>query len=248
MEVHVVRPSEIHGRTVILGGVEARHVVKVLRHGVGDPLLLTDGAGRYLHTVIERAGAHEVKATIEREVIDPRETGAPWSTLGLALLKGDHFELAIEKATELGVHRIVPVLAQHCVVKWKEDGAERKIERWQRVAESAMKQSGRSWCPQVTAPMTLDALIGSLSPETMVVVGDEEESGRSVHELQMAPRGAHLALVGPEGAFSAQEKQWLADHGVIAVSLGPYRLRAETAAIALLAALYKERKYERVDP
>src|SRR5690606_3458478 len=128
----------------------------VLRHGAGDPLLLTDGRGRYLHTVIERASTTEVKAAIEREVTDPREQGAPWSTLGLSLLKGDHFEVAIEKATELGVHRVVPILAQHCVVKWKEDGADRKVERWQRIAESAMKQSGRSWCPEVTAPMTLD--------------------------------------------------------------------------------------------
>lgn len=247
MEVHLVRPTEIHGRTVLLGGAEARHVVKVLRHGPGDALRLTDGTGRYLHAVIDRASASEVKADIQSEELDPRETGAPWSTLGLALLKGDHFDLALEKATELGVHRVVPVLAQHCVVKWKQEGGERKIERWQRVVESAMKQSGRSWCPEVTAPCRLDDAVTRYGEHATVIVADEQEQARSVYDLPLPARSPHLALIGPEGAFSASEKEWLAEHGAVVVSLGPFRLRSETAAMALMAALHKGRTHERID-
>ena len=247
MEVHLVRPSEIHGRTVLLGGAEARHVAKVLRHGPGDELCLTDGTGRYLYAVIERVAPSEIKAEIVREQRDPRESGAPWSTLGIALLKGDHFDLALEKVTELGVHRIVPVLAQHCVVKWKQEGGERKVERWQRVVESAMKQSGRSWCPEVTAPRKLEELVESVGESTTVIVADEQEVARSVYDLPLPAGRSHLALIGPEGAFSPREKEWLAARGAVAVSLGPFRLRAETAAIALMAALHKGRTHERLD-
>lgn len=247
MEVHLVRPAEIHGRTVLLGGAEARHVSKVLRHGPGDELRLTDGTGRYLLATIERASASEVKAEIHTEEQDPRESHAPWSTLGLALLKGDHFDLALEKATELGVHHIVPLLAQHCVVKWKPEGSERKVERWQRVVESAMKQSGRSWCPRVSAPLTLEEALAQHGREATVIVADEQETARSVYDLSLSAGQPHFALIGPEGAFSAREKEHLAAQGALAVSLGPFRLRSETAAIALMAALHKGRRHERID-
>lgn len=233
MQLHRVLPEEIHDRTVFVKGPEAKHIVKVLRRGVGDELLLTDGEGRFLHTRIDRCSGAEIHAEIERVEEDPRELGAPWSTLAVALLKGDHFDLALEKGTELGVHRFVPLLADHCVVKWK--GGEKKLGRWRRVVESAMKQSGRSWCPEVTAPMTPLEAIEAYGPGARVVVADEVDPGvRAETILASTP---HLGMVGPEGAFSASEKKALADAGAEAVSLGPFRLRSETAAIVLAAVL-----------
>ena len=85
--------------------------------------------------------------------------------LGLALLKGDHFDLALEKCVELGVHRVIPLRADHCVVKWKESAAAKKLARWRRVAESAMKQSGRSWLCEIPAPLAPLEAVGSFREE-----------------------------------------------------------------------------------
>lgn len=236
MQLQFVEPTMIHGSSILLEGPEARHVTKVLRRRVGDPLVCTDGTGRFLHATIDRIDGGKVHAPIERTEADPREDGAPWSTIGLALLKGDHFEIALEKMVEVGVHRVVPLLARHNVVKWKNAGGERKIDRWQRIADSATKQSGRSWRVEVTAPRTLEELVAHADGATLVV-GDEVETAHTVADLGLAAGTPHVGLVGPEGGFSDDEKSFLRDHGAHAVTLGPFRLRAETAAIVLAATL-----------
>ena len=241
MEVHFVEESAIHGASLYVEGPEARHIVKVLRHAAGDALRFTDGRGRFLDAVIDRCEPSAVHAQITATQIDPREAGAPWSTLGLALLKGDHFELAIEKAVELGVHRIVPLVVDHCVVKLKDRSAARKLDRWQRIADSAMKQSGRSWRPSITDPLSLEDAVLQYGRDAALIVADETED--SNHESGLRPGEPHFGLVGPEGAFSAREKQWLQEQGARTLSLGPFRLRAETAAIALVATLNRGRSH-----
>lgn len=241
MEVHFVEASEIHGRTLFVQGGEARHIVKVLRHSPGDELLFTDGTGRYLEAVIDRCEPGAVHAEITATRPDPREEGAPWSTLGLGLLKGDHFEIAVEKAVELGVHRIVPLQADHCVVKLKDRVVAKKLERWQRIADSAMKQSGRSWRCEILRPLPVAEAVLQYGQNTTVIVADEAETGVCDHGLK--PGQPHFGLVGPEGAFSTREKDWLQEQGVRRLSLGPFRLRAETAAITLVAALNQGRTH-----
>lgn len=245
MQLQFVEPRQIHGSSILLEGSEAQHVVKVLRHRVGDTIVCTDGTGRFLHAEIDRVeGRKLVHAKIVRAERDPREEGAPWSTVGLALLKGDHFEVALEKMVELGVHRVVPLIAAHNVVKWKPDGAGRRIERWQRIADSATKQSGRSWRVEVTAPRTLADAVEDHGAGATVIVADEVEEETRVAGLGLEDRAPHLALVGPEGGFSDDEKNWLREHGARAITLGPFRLRAETAAIVLAAALNEGRGHE----
>ena len=242
MQLQFVEPRQIHGSSILLEGSEAQHVVKVLRHRVGDTIVCTDGTGRFLHAEIDRVeGRKLLHAKIVRTERDPREEGAPWSTVGLALLKGDHFELALEKMVEVGVHRVVPLIARHNVVKWKPSGAARKIERWQRIADAATKQSGRSWRVEVTAPRTLDEALG-IDDGATVVVADETETQQTVAALSLEPGRPHLGLVGPEGGFSEDERAFLAEHGARTVTLGPFRLRAETAAIVLATALNEGRR------
>jgi len=241
VEVHFVEGSEIHGRTLFVQGGEARHIVKVLRHSPGDELRFTDGTGRYLDATIDRCEPGAVHAEITAIRPDSREDGAPWSTLGLALLKGDHFEIAVEKAVELGVHRIVPLLADHCVVKPKDRVVAKKLERWQRIADSAMKQSGRSWRCAILEPSPVVEAVLQYGEDATVIVADETETG--IHDHGLRPGQPHLGLVGPEGAFSSREKDWLQEHGAQRLSLGPFRLRAETAAIALAAALNRGRTH-----
>lgn len=240
VEVHALSGQDPNASSIFLEGSEARHIVKVLRHGVGDEIRFSDGRGGFLLARIDRASAKELHAEVLRRESDPRESGAPWSVLGLALLKGDHFEMALEKCTELGVHRIVPLLADHCVVKWKPSAGRRKLERWGRVAESAMKQSGRSWRPEVAEPRSVADAVEDFRAEfgeaARVVVADEAD-GVARRAGSTEPRRPCLGLVGPEGAFSEAEKETLRRLEAEAVSLGPYRLRSETAAIALVAAL-----------
>ena len=241
MEVHFVEASEIHGQTLFIQGPEARHIVKVLRHSPGDQLLFTDGTGRYLEATIDRCEPASVHAEITSIHSDPREEGAPWSTLGLALLKGDHFEIAVEKAVELGVHRIVPLLADHCIVKLKDRVVTKKLERWQRIADSAMKQSGRSWRCAILRPLPVVEAVSQYGEGAAVIVADETETG--IHEHGLKPGQPHFGLVGPEGAFSSRENDWLQEYGARRLSLGPFRLRAETAAITLAAALNQGRTH-----
>ena len=241
MEIHFVHPDSVHGRTLYIEGGEARHIVKVLRHGPGDALVFTDGTGRFLDARIDRCDVSSVHADITGTRPDPREESAPWSTLGLALLKGVHFEMAVEKCVELGVHRFVPLIADHCVVKLKDRSASKKLERWQRIADSAMKQSGRSWRCEILPPATVEDAVRLYGQDAAVIVAEETETG--IHDAGVEPGRPHLGLVGPEGAFSEREKEWLQEHGAGSLSLGPFRLRAETAAITLAATLNRGRSH-----
>lgn len=236
MQVQYAPPGSRHGESIYLEGAEAKHVLKVRRLGPGDQVTFTDGGGRFLHARIDRCGTSDLHAIVERTEDDPRESDAPTATLALALLKGDHFELALEKVVELGVHRILPILAERCVVRWKPSQGERKLERWRRIAESAMKQSCRSWLPHVLEPCPVAEIVDR-AEGTFVVVADEGERERTVADLALAEGQPYLGVVGPEGAFSPREKAELAERGAHAVRLSPFRLRSETAAIVLMAAL-----------
>lgn len=237
MQVHLVPPSAITGKTLFLDGAEAKHILKVRRLGVGDAITFTDGTGRLLDAVIDRCTPSELHAVVEEIREDPREAQAPWCTLAIALLKGDHFELALEKAVELGTHRIVPLLAHRCVVKLKPNQVEKRLVRWRRIADAAMKQSGRAWRPEVTEPRTVEQLIQHAGDATLIV-GDEEETARTLGSLAWRRPSPVIAVVGPEGALTPEEKQALADAGGHGIRLSAYTLRAETAAVALVSALH----------
>lgn len=237
MQVQLLPPGARSSGAIYLEGPEAHHIVGVLRHRAGDLIVFADGRGRFVHARIDRCSARAVHAIVEGTQDDPREAHAPWLTLALALLKGDHFDLAVEKAVELGVHRIVPLRTERCVVRLDEQSGNSRQQRWQRIAQSAMKQAGRSWLPQVEAAMSLAELSQQFPAPAVWIVGDEEERTGRVAPL-LAPASTHLqvvALIGPEGGLSPAEKQHLAQQGAHAVTLCGFRLRAETAAIALLS-------------
>lgn len=237
MDLHYLPPEARHGKGILLEGEEAHHILRVRRHSPGDEILFTDGEGRFLHAEIDRVEGSTLHARLLRTERDPREEARPRLTLALALLKGDHFELALEKCVELGVHRIVPVLADHCVVKWKPASAERRLARWRRIATAAMKQSGRTLLPEISEPRRIDELVDGSPEELRWIVGDEREERRKVGDLELDARAPRLALVGPEGGLSERERELLAAHGASSVTLSPFRLRAETAAVVLVAAL-----------
>jgi len=239
MQVHALPKDALHGKSIFLKGPEAKHIVRVLRHGPGDEIVFSDGEGRLVHAVLDRVQGTELHAEVSRIEDDPREAGAPRGTLALSLLKGDHFELALEKCVELGIHRIQPLLANHSVVKWK--GNPKKLDRWRRIAESAMKQAGRSWLPEVREPVSVQQLLESLPSGKRLIVADETERENSVMELKTSLADGYVACVGPEGAFDDTERAALAAANAEVVSLSSFVLRAETAAVVLIAALEDHR-------
>jgi len=158
-----------------------------------------------------------------------RERGEPPAPLALALavLHTHAFDWAVEKATELGVTRIQPLLTAR--VQGRDHG--RRVSRWQRVAEAAVAQCGRSRVPEVLPPRPLSEALGTL--QGLLVVADFEGGG--LEAWPGIPSEGVAVFVGPEGGFTGQERQALAEAGALGLYLGPRTLRAETAAVAALA-------------
>src|SRR6185369_12214225 len=143
------------GRLAKLSAEEARHLRNVLRLDVGDEIFLFDGDGKEFQCRVQRVGRDSAEVSVINQA-DPAEPESSLDlTLAIALLKGEKFDLVIQKATELGVTRIIPVMTARADVRIKSDGdAERKITRWERIAMEATKQSGRARLMKIEMPMS----------------------------------------------------------------------------------------------
>jgi len=227
--------DEVRGNTAALVGDHAVHLVRVLRAEIGQEFDIATGAEVRLGTItcisddrVEFAlgVAREVKAT-------------PKITLALAIFKFDRMEWAIEKCTEIGVARFVPVIARRSDAHLGTAAAKRR-ERWQRIVRQASEQSRRAAPPEISPPVKLTEL-GDILPEgamTRVVLAESsvesDEKSRLAEVLQSCPTEVALA-VGPEGGWADEELVWFREAGWVAASLGPTILRAETAAIVATA-------------
>jgi 16S rRNA (uracil1498-N3)-methyltransferase len=228
--------------TAMLVGAQAEHLIRVLRTQPGVEADVVAG-GRVFHSVVAAivdgggSGAAEVRFNLLAEV--EAEPAMP-VTLVISTIKFDHMEWAIEKATELGVATIVPVIARR-TDKHLAQAAMKRVERWRRIAHEASQQSRRSDVPAVADPMKLEDRVKAASNSQRVVLAEQERSttlrgfldevlsgsGNEMPELELA--------IGPEGGWAPDEKALFDANGWRAVSLGARILRAETAAIAALA-------------
>lgn len=222
-----------------LRGAEHHYLSHVLRLGPGAQLLLLDGSGR--QALASVAGSSE--GGLELDLLSIDETGAhggPEVTLLLGLLKGDRHDFAIQKATELGVRRIVSVVCRRSVPALGSERAERRQIRWQRVVQSAAQQCRRPDLPEVTAPLSfseaLSAVPGGLRLMLYEGVAPPLRSLLPDADANAAAQPIAL-LVGPEGGFEDAEVAEATEAGFQPCSLGPRVLRAETAALAGLALL-----------
>jgi 16S rRNA (uracil1498-N3)-methyltransferase len=228
------------GDTVALDRDESHHLSTVLRGGRETILNLVDGRGHRLTAVPAGRDGKRLLVRVETVTEDAAETGAPRLLLAVAVVKGRRFEWALEKAVELGVHRILPLRCRHGVI---DPGAGRR-DRWATVMKSAVKQCGRSWLPALDAPCDVAGALAAATGGTLLFGAApwETPTGGAVpwqSLLPDAPRPLppHLGFfVGPEGGWSDAE---LAELGraARAVSLGPHVLRAETAAAAGLTVM-----------
>lgn len=216
-----------HSR-VTLPESAARHLIRVLRLKSGAALVLFDGSGERFDAVL---GSND-GARLSVEVGESLGTDTPPRvpiTLVQAVARADSMDLIVQKATELGVQQIVPVITQRSVVRLDEERGKKRRRHWQAVAVSACEQCGRNLLPKIEAPRSLDAYLDNAESGLRVVFDQTTET--PLNELPV-PSDALTLLVGPEGGLTAEEVEAASRKGFGRASLGPRILRAETAAIA----------------
>ena len=215
-----------------ISGEDARHLTRVLRVETGQRYELSDNRNVYLAEVETARKEHVVFRTLE--TMPPEEPDVR-ITLCASLIKFDHFEWMIEKATELGVAEIVPVECTRSE-RGLERAASKRLERWRKIAVEASQQSRRASLPKIYEPIELTQVLAR--PADCRFVLDEERGGTPLSSAlpsQRASSDAVAVLVGPEGGWTETERAGFAAAGWTRVTLGPLILRAETAAIAALA-------------
>jgi 16S rRNA (uracil1498-N3)-methyltransferase len=218
------------GSIVELPPATASHLAKVLRARTGDQLILFSGDGREYLGAVETVRGARVTASIGRGSAVDRESPLA-VTLVQCVPRGDRMDFIVQKATELGVTRIVPVLSRRSVVRLDGSQAESKAVHWRAVALNACEQCGRNRLPRVDAPVALiEYLGGSEATSPRLVL--EQDTG-SVDAMPALATAVEIAI-GPEGGFAAEELEAFRIAGFMRVGLGPRILRTETAAIAAL--------------
>ena len=243
MSIFYVKNEQINGdKAVILGG-DVKHIRDVLRYNVSDTLDICDDDGiRYLAKI---AGFD--KETVFLDVLEKSDFTTEPSinvTLFQGMPKADKLELIIQKTTELGVNTVVPVVTERTVVKFDEKDINKKVERWNKIAQEAGKQSGRQKIPVVEKPIKLKNLIENISKYDILLLPYECEKEMTLKSVlrNLKEKCKSVAIfIGPEGGFSEEEVSLLGKlENVKTVTLGPRILRTETAGIATVAMVLYE--------
>ena len=208
------------------------HHLRVARVVAGEQVEVFDGRGRAWLASVETVD--ETGAVLRLGDERRGATGRPVILLQ-GLPKGDKLEFVLQKATELGVTAVWPVLTERSVSRPKPEALGTRHARWQRIVEEAARQSGRTEVPEVMALRPLEEAVRALGPGKRLLILDEEERGDRLGAA--AGDGAVALLVGPEGGLSRDEVRALREVGGVPVSLGPLVLRTETAGLAALAVL-----------
>ncbi len=222
-----------------LGPDEARHAHDVLRLEAGDEIFVFDGEGQEYRCLIAELTSHSAALNV-LENVQPASPESPLDlTLAVALLKGEKFDLVVQKATELGVTRLTPLTTARADVRIREPGdARKKADRWARIAFESAKQCGRAQLMLVDPPMNLDEFFRSITDVQLKLTytardGDPQEDLAKI-ELK---KGCIVAMIGPEGGWTDDELKQATANDCKIVTIGGRILRAETAAIAVATLL-----------
>lgn len=239
MKRFFVEPSQIAEDQIQIRGSDVNHIRNVLRMKVGDTLWISDQEGKEYNCYIEQMEEEIIFLRIAY-VQEPQFELPSRIILFQALPKGDKMEWIIQKAVELGVWEIVPMSTSRCVVKLDEKKAEKKVQRWQQIAESAAKQSKRMKIPEIHSVCTYkEALNYAQKCEAKLIpyemAKDMRKTGKLLREIQA---GQSVAIfIGPEGGFAQEEVQEAMKSGFSPITLGKRILRTETAGMVLLSVL-----------
>lgn len=234
IRIHVDQPL-VTGGELDLPAQAGEHLARVLRLGEGAPVVLFNGDGGDYAAILVHVGKRVVRARIEGMQAVSNESPLAL-TLAQGVARGEKMDLIVQKATELGVARIVPLLTERSEVRLDPARAEKRLMHWRAVAASACEQSGRARLPQILPAQPLDGWLAELPRGGALRLALLPEGSRSLRSLVFAPAGG-LLVVGPEGGLGERDVGSLHAAGFSGLALGPRILRTETAGLAALAAL-----------
>ena len=234
-----VEPNQIGEESIVIVGKDVNHIKNVLRMKIGETILISDGSDKEYICSVEKIADDEITAKIED--INGKTRELPIKvTLFQALPKGDKMETIIQKMVELGAYQIVPMSTKRCVVKLDAKKAANKVKRWNAIAESAAKQSGRMMIPQVHSVLTMkEAFAYAKGFEVNLIPYELAEGMKETRAiLELVKPGMRVGIfIGPEGGFDVEEVESAMAEGIHPITLGRRILRTETAGMTMLSIL-----------
>ncbi len=235
-------PEACRGDILTLSGPEGHHAAEVLRLEVGDAATVLDGLGGVYECRVAARERRSVRLNVTQRHSHPLPSSR--ITLVQSVTKTRSMEWIVQKATELGVQRLLPVLTERSVPQWTDDERVRKSERWREIAIESVKQCGTPWLPRIELPVPFASALATATPPELAWVASLHPGAQHPRVSIQAFRGEHgrppvevAAWIGPEGDFTPDEVAALCARGTVPVTLGPLVLRAETAAVYCLAVL-----------
>ena len=232
------KPDQAKAGVVTLDEKESHHAISVLRLEAGEVVGLIDGSGKQFRGIV--TGRQKGRLLV---ALDKTQAGgisqAIQITLAISVIRSERMEFLIQKACELGVFSIVPMLTRRSIVKLSSERWKSKIRRWEKIALESCKQCGQPTIPKITPVQSYQSFLGQANGfYDRLLIPTLAVKGRGLAEALRETRpGKLLVLIGPEGDFSREEVDLAISHKAIPVGLGPLVLRSETAAIYLLSVL-----------
>ncbi len=230
-------PENIQKDTLTIEGDEAKHILSVMRYRTGDTIYVVDGKGFRYNVLIEKTSKSSLQGKILSRIRRENEPACN-ITLAQSVCRQERMDFLIEKATEIGVSSIIPIITQRGLVKIGESPKSRaKIERWRRIAIASMKQSLRTVLPKIENIITFENLLPRIKSYDLTLIASLEKDSKNIQDFEDLKRKVKkiLLIVGPEAGFTPDELSKAKFHGAIPVTLGTRRLRAETAGIVFLS-------------
>ena len=239
MHQFFVTPMQVKEDRIYIEGQDVNHIKNVLRMKTGEQLKISDGNNKRYLCEIETMTAQEVCVRIiEEQQVNTELPSKIYLFQGLP--KGDKMELIVQKAVELGVYEVIPVATKRAVVKLDEKKAAKKVERWNGIAESGAKQSGRNVIPSVTKVMSYKEALAYAKELDVILIPYELAEGMAETKqvIEGIKKGASIGVfIGPEGGFETAEVEQAIESGAKAITLGRRILRTETAGLTTLSIL-----------
>ncbi|AOY77565.1 16S rRNA (uracil(1498)-N(3))-methyltransferase [Clostridium formicaceticum] len=238
-----VNAADVHLPTneITIAGEDVKHISKVLRLSEGDLVEVCDGEKYGYIGKIKRISKQEVLLSIEEQM--PLKTEAPIEViLYQSIPKATKMELIIQKTTEMGIKSIVPIITSRTVVQFKDDkDKEKKVERWQKIAMEAAKQSKRGVIPSIHFPLSLKEALQKAQENDLNIIAYEKEASQGIKGLLTSLVTENIKKIGiwigPEGGFEEEEIDLAKDKTIHSITLGPRILRTETAGFTVLSIL-----------
>jgi 16S rRNA (uracil1498-N3)-methyltransferase len=231
------KPENIERDSLTIDGNEAKHILSVMRYRTGDTISVVDGCGVKYNVLIEKTSKTSLQGKILSRIRKENEP-VSYITLAQAVCRQERMDFLIEKATEIGVSSIIPILTDRGLVKVSGTSkGKSKTQRWRKIAVASMKQSLRTVLPEIENITTFENLLSRIKSYDLCLIASLERDSKSIKDCEELKRKVRkiILIVGPEAGFTPEELSKAKLHGAIPITLGARRLRTETAGIVFLS-------------